>query len=185
MSYYRNRRDGYNRYNRRGRSRRGGFNRYGNTQVNRYTNKNFSYGQVLDKVTRDVTRLMGVVNTEFKKVDTQSEIAITDAPQIRLINALQKGDNFNNRDGRSVRFKSIQLKWTVFMNPLNVRTAVRCMIVQDKQPNGTLMLIGDLLDETHTNSFKNLSNRKRFIILKDETITQTGRVLFTYRGTRR
>ncbi len=114
---------------------------------------------------------MSVTNTEFKSVDTQSELAITDTPQIRLINALQKGDDFNNRDGRSVRFKSVQLKWTVQLNPLNTLGVVRCMVVIDKQANATLMTIGDLLDETHTNSFKNLNFRKRFVILKDETIT--------------
>ena len=112
-----------------------------------------------------------LINTEFKKVDTQLETPITDTPQIRLINALIKGDDFDNRDGRSVRFKSVDIRWTVLMNLLNTQTTLRCMVVIDKQPNATLMLIGDLLDETHTNSFKNLNNRKRFVILKDETLT--------------
>ncbi len=168
MSYYNN--GGYRRggKRRRGGRRRGGRRRNGGGS--------FTYGNVMDKVIRDVSRLKGLINVEFKKVDTFREIPITIvAPQIGLLNGMAIGDDFTNREGRSVRIKSLQIALTLFLNPLSTQTFVRCILVLDTQPNGIIMLIDELLNDATVNlgstNFRNLNFRKRFVILKDEVVT--------------
>ncbi len=155
-------------YNKRNYSRRrGGKRRYNN-------NRNFTYGNVLDKVIGDVARLKGLINTEFKTVDVSNTTAVTDSGLVLLLNATIAGDDFNNRDGRQIRFKSIQYAVNVIQDPTAVSTITRIMIVLDKQPNAILMVLTDLLTSAANNlDFRNLDNRKRFVILSDKIVTQS------------
>ncbi len=125
----------------------------------------FTYGQVVDKVIKDVKVLKGLINVEFKTLDTAVSAAVTTTPSIALINAPPVGDDFDERDGRQVRFKSCQLSVTMYQHASATQTAIRIMIVIDKQPNETLIEIGDLINATTTVSFRNLDQRKRFVIL--------------------
>jgi len=168
MSYYKKRNGNYG-GKRRGRGgRRNGRYSYSRTP-------NFTYWNVLDKVKGDVAKLKGLINTEFKKKDTFSTLDIDNVtPRIRVINALAVGDDFDEREGREVRIKSIQVTLTLFLNPLSTQTFVRCIVVLDLQPNGIGLVIGDLLSDTATElgstNFRNLDFRKRFVILKDEVV---------------
>ncbi len=156
-----------------GKKRRGrGGKRYNNNY-----RTNFTYGQVVDKVVNDVARLKGLINVEFKKVDTQNVSDITTAEQLRLINGMALGDDISSREGQSVRIKSVQIALTLFLNPLSINTFVRCILFINKQPNQTLPVIGDLLADggnIGSTNFRNLNNRKRFVILKDEVIMLQG-----------
>lgn len=155
----------------RGRGGRKTYNRNGNGGRQYYKRRtNFTYGDVVDKVVMDVARLKGMINVEFKTKDLSLDAAPTTAiPFIALLNGLQIGDDFNNRDGRSVRWKSIRVKINIFINQITITTVSRCMIIIDKQPNGTLMLIGDLLGHLQSQlDVRNLSNRKRFVSLFDQ-----------------
>ncbi len=51
------------------------------------------------------------------------------------------------------------------INEAAVDTAVRIMVVIDKQPNETVLVIGDLIGATTMPSFRQLDHRKRFVIL--------------------
>ncbi len=171
MSYYQNRNRGYNRFSRGRYQRRGGVRRRGFRNRTQGTRDNFTYGNVLDKVVRDVSRLSGLINTEFKKIDTVNDSTIPSTGFIRLINASVVGDDFTNRDGRQIRIKSCGVTFTMIMDSVPLDSQLRCMVVIDKQPNGILMTIAQLLDTSTVSSFKNLDNRKRFVILKDEVLT--------------
>ncbi len=135
----------------------------------------FTYGQVLDKVVGDVSRLKGLINTEFKTVDTSSATAVSASGTVQLLNATIAGDDFDNRDGRVIRCKSIQYAINIIMEPATaVNTTTRVMLVIDKQPNGVLMTVGELLTSGASNlDFRNLDNRKRFIILSDKIVMQS------------
>ncbi len=134
----------------------------------------FTYGQVLDKVVGDVAKLKGLINTEFKTVDVSSATAISSTGSVLLLNATIAGDGFNNRDGRMIRCKSIQYALNVIMEPATaVNTSTRVIVVIDTQPNGVLMTIAELLNGSNTIDFRNLDNRKRFVILTDRVVTQS------------
>ncbi len=154
-------------YNKKYTSRRGGRRRYNN-------NGNFTYGNVLDKVVKDVIRLKGLINTEFKTNDVSSTVAVPETGLVLLLNATIAGDDFDNRDGRQVRWKSIQYAINILQHATATQTITRVMIVIDKQPNATLMTIGELLTSGANNlDFRNLDNRKRFVILSDRVVTQS------------
>lgn len=117
-----------------------------------------------------VYKLKSLINTEFKTVDTVASSVITTTPIIAIINALATGDDFDDRDGRVVRFKSIDVRLEMTMNTTPINDMIRVMVVIDKQANETTLLILDLLTLADMRSHKNLDQRKRFVILKDEVI---------------
>jgi len=162
----------------RGRGRRGNGgkswkrNRYMNSNGG-YRGSNFSYGQVLDKMTGDVTRLMGLLNTEFKQKDVTASGTVDNVADIILLNGLAKGDDFDTRDGRVVRVKSIQVALLYELSASATFTQLRIMVVLDKQPNEVTMVILDLLDSSALQSFRNLDNRKRFVILRNEVVNMS------------
>ncbi len=136
-----------------------------------YNNSNFTYGNVLDKVVNDVYRLKGLINVEFKTNDLAASATLTTTPLIAVLNSISTGDQFNTRDGRKVRWKSVQVNLEITMHATPINDMVRIMIVIDKQPNEIGLVIGDLLDTTTICSFRNLDQRKRFVILRDDVIT--------------
>ncbi len=143
--------------------KRGGFQ-------NRNRRKNFDYWDVMNKVKADVTKLKGLLNTEFKALDIASSATITTTPSILMLSGLAKGDDFDNRDGRQVRWKSVEVSMQVVMHTTPINTLLRVMVVIDKQPNATLLTIAELLVQTTIDSLKNLDNRKRLVILRDDVI---------------
>ncbi len=148
-------------------------NNYMNYGNKGYKGSNFSYGQVLDKMTGDVTRLMGLLNTEFKQKDITASQTINNVAKITLLNGLSKGDDFDDRDGRVVRVKSIQISLIYEMSTVATFTQMRIMVVLDKQPNEMTLVINDLLDSSALQSFRNLDNRKRFVILRNEIVSMS------------
>ncbi len=151
----------------RSRYRRGGYKR----NYNGGKRSNFTYGNVLDKVVRDVSKLSGLINTEFKVIDTNTTGTISATPSVALINATIQGDDFDNRGGRIIRMKSIQLALTAHMHASATSTFVRCAIVLDKQPNEALPVFADIWSGGATSfGFRNLDGRKRFWILYDQVM---------------
>ncbi len=146
---------------------RGGYRR------NVGTSYNFTYGNVMDKVIGDIGKLKGLINTEFKAKNVINDILPTTTMNITLLNGLTKGDNLDNRDGRIVRIKSVWIKQYFTINPTATDTFIRIMVIIDKQPNSTLLTIGEILESTRIESMTSLNSRKRLIFLMDKVITLT------------
>lgn len=109
---------------------------------------------------------------EKKVVDNVLSDAFNNTGTITLMNGVAQGDDYTNRDGRKVIFKSIQLRIIAFGTPgTAVDQSIRYLIVYDKQPTGALPAVTDILDTAAVVSNTNLSNRDRFIILKDKVIS--------------
>ncbi len=129
-----------------------------------------TYGNVLDKVTSDVSKLKNMLNVEFKSKDVADTISIPSAMTITLLNGLAKGDDLDNRDGRQVRFKSCWVKICFAMAASATNTFIRLMLIIDKQPNATTILPADILVAQTVESQKQLASRKRLVILVDRVI---------------
>lgn len=123
---------------------------------------------------------------ELKSVDVPTGVVLCNTTAvITPLNLIRAGSSFNNRVGRKIEMISLRLVGQM----VSVRTTVaqdynRIMLVYDRQTNGALPAIADILQATDqagtntTDSFTgiNLNNRDRFVILRDEHLcmpTQT------------
>lgn len=114
---------------------------------------------------------------ELKALDNPNGVlALNSTGAILLVNAVRTGSTFCNRIGRKMEMKSIRL--VGFISPIRAQTLydyVRILIVYDRQTNGALPAIGDILQSTDqaaangTSAFSgiNLNNRDRFVIIRD------------------
>ncbi len=118
-----------------------------------------------------VYKMKQLMNVEFKSIDVEA-LPLTPTPTgiVSLLNASIQGDDFDNRDGRQIRFKSIRVALNIRMNASATQTSMRAIIVLDKQPNGILMVLTDLLTAVGITQFRNLDNRKRFVILWNRVV---------------
>lgn len=133
------------------------------------------YGAAAGQLWKDVKMLKELINVEFKVKDTVSSAAPDiNGPALALLNGLTKGDDYNNRDGRQVRWKSIQGYARPYINASATHTTIRMIIFIDKQSSETAATAASLLDVTSASAidaFRNLSNRKRYVILKDRRVS--------------
>lgn len=119
------------------------------------------------KAYQGVKYLKGLVNVEFKFKDYGTAAASTAAGVITLLNAMQKGDDVNLREGRQIRMKSLEYRDTLELNGAATATTHRLIFFIDTAPAGALPATTDLLDAAAVQSPRNLDNRRRFIILRD------------------
>lgn len=110
---------------------------------------------------------------------------------ITPLNLIRAGSSFNNRLGRKLEMINVRVVGQV----LPIRTAVnndycRIMIIYDRQTNGALPAIADILQTTDqalantttSSSGANMNNRDRFLIIRDTrlqlpTLTDTAGVI--------
>lgn len=138
----------------------------------RYGRVALKYGPTAVKLASDVYRLKNLINVEFKYAQANSSSTpSTAAATLLLLNGLTKGDDSTDREGRQIRMKSVQYNVRSLINGAATATLVRVMLVLDTQPNAAAPTIANILETTgglYVDAFRNLSNRKRFIILKDD-----------------
>lgn len=118
---------------------------------------------------------------EVKAVDgPQNEHTVTSAGLVFAINLVSEGSSFFNRIGRRIAMKSVEWKgviYPVIVTNQNVSNGqLRFMIVYDRQPNGALAAVSDILldtdnqgnTSTNNESGINLNNRDRFSVVMDK-----------------
>lgn len=102
-------------------------------------------------------------STEYKWWDTSQTSYTTGT--VTPINLVPLGDDANTRDGRKISIKSILI--TGYGAAADTKGAPRIMLVYDKQTNGSLPAITDILSENNWSSAHNLNYRNRFKVLYD------------------
>lgn len=130
------------------------------------------YGAAAGQLYKDVQLLKSMVNVEYKVQDTTSgPISISSTPIVTLFNGLLRGDDFNQRNGRSVKWTSIYQRMT--FEAINTATApqfVRYILFWVKDPSAAaptaLQMFGTATP--NINAMTNLNLRKDFIILLDK-----------------
>ncbi|AUM61657.1 capsid [uncultured virus] len=122
---------------------------------------------------------------ELKAVDTAlAATAIDAASGVQLINGIGRGDDINQRNGREIVMKSIEVKFTLQVTPGTGTAQVhRVVLVYDRQTNGTALTWADVYGAGPTIlSVRNLENRKRFKVLMDRTFNMGAAVVQTVGG---
>jgi len=91
----------------------------------------------------------------------------------QLLTTILQGADASNRIGRKITIKSLLLRYGIRLGATSgFGTAVRTLVVYDKQANATAPVITDILlfDEFHAPN--NLSNRDRFVTIFDSISKQ-------------
>lgn len=116
-------------------------------------------------------------NVEKKVFDTQMYADVSSAGAFYALCLPVPGAAMNQRIGRKLTIKSVQFKGIVQLElaatPTGAVTAesnhLRMILLYDKQPNGALPALTDVLTGGQTvNDLFNIDNRDRFSILKDK-----------------
>jgi len=116
--------------------------------------------------------------TEWKYVDTTIASVTFGSPNpIRqLLNGLQVGSGVNQRIGRQVSIRSLEMIMDID-GEIGITTPNHCRVVlfYDKQANGVQPAWSDLYETTsYTITARRLDNRKRFKILMDKHVLVAG-----------
>lgn len=115
---------------------------------------------------------------EIKWIDVPATInSINNTGALILLNGMGTGADCYQRVGREVRWKAFQLDYTILPFPRTVASAdiARVMLVWDREPHSVIPIIGDILAcqdnggalTTTNESFRNMGNKDRFLILMD------------------
>lgn len=109
---------------------------------------------------------------EFKAIDVSPSLACDSGTAVQLLNGCARGDDINERVGRQITMKSIQIKFnTKVTTSTGVDQRHRIVIVYDKQTNAAAAAWTDVFVSADTMALRNLENRSRFVILYDKMIT--------------
>lgn len=114
----------------------------------------------------------GITRAELKSCDTtlsQASNRCDTTGDVTLVSGIARGDDINERTGRKVLLKSIELHlYAKVTAGTGVDQTQRFMVVYDRQTNATALTITDVLVSVSTMALQNLDNRNRFRILYDQ-----------------
>jgi len=129
-----------------------------------------TYGRAAEQLWKDVKSLKGMLNVEYKNKEVGTSATPTTTGSLILLNGLAEGDDYSNRDGRSIRFKSIQMSLATVLNGSASTTRIRWALILDRDASNTVNSASIYSNEYA--SFRNLDNRRRFTFLKEGHFTQ-------------
>lgn len=134
--------------------------------------KKDSYGMKALKMVYNVKKLL---NVEHKRSIDNGTVSPSTSGDIRLMCDVAQGDGFDTRDGNSLKWEHCNMKGFVTINGSATTTTVRIMLLLDKQPNGALPTLAQILDDTGSNTPVlrplNVNFGSRFVLLADKQIS--------------
>lgn len=93
---------------------------------------------------------------------------------IALLNTIAQGVTVNQRVGKKIIMKSIQIRGNHYAGASGTVAEGAMLIVYDKRPTGALPAITDILNSVSPNAFNNDANSGRFRIVRRRDLTFTG-----------
>ncbi len=148
-------------------------------RVRKWDRRRLAFRRGYNRTSGYYGRLNRAYNGEMKFHDiavTDTSIASGGAIQnTGSINLIPQGTTEITRIGRKAVIKSINLRYQISIasgvDEAATADIVRVILYQDKQCNGVTAAILDILETAAWNSFRNLANSGRFIILCDKLHT--------------
>jgi hypothetical protein len=129
-----------------------------------------NYSRAGYQALRDLNTMRKFINTEMHYVDASgATVASTTTPVFTLLNGMQLGDTSTTRTGQSIKMDKAYFRFYINGNATSIQNIVRVLVVFDKQPNGAIFAIGNLLAQTTPISPLAMGGQNRFVILFDET----------------
>lgn len=114
---------------------------------------------------------------KFHDVDLDDAVIGAGGNITASINLIPQGVAENKRIGRKCTIRSINWSWRINLNQVEQTDSppsgdtVRVILYLDQQCNGATIAVTDLLETDDYQSFMNLANSGRFIVLLDEFLT--------------
>lgn len=125
-----------------------------------------------------VMRTMNPLTRELKGVDTGFSTTTVAAGAVTLLNGVVAGDDINERNGRKIALKYLDMFISFNLNLATLTSRVsfvRYMVVYDNGPNGIIGLPTDILSSPVTvYSTRRLDTMSRFSILLDQVHSISG-----------
>lgn len=119
----------------------------------------------------------GVADPETGFVDLAlANYALDTTGSITLLATVPQGASVNQRVGKKIAWKSIQMRGTVASNSATTFTDGAILLVYDRRPTGTLPAITDVLVSVHSASMNNDANSGRFRILRRWDFALSGNI---------
>lgn len=124
---------------------------------------------LVQRVWNDLKWVKNQLNVEFHAKDpfVASQQSVAPVGSRLLLNGLQTGDDIDTRHGRQIRMKSVHLKLNLEQDAASTHTRYRIVLLIDRFPQGATPAWTDVFDGADIHAMRNLSNRRRFCILKD------------------
>ncbi len=158
---------------------------YGKSRFNRYAGY---AGSAMSTATKALVLAHGIkklLNVEFKFHDVVSAITPSTTPSIQQLTNIAQGDTDSTRDGAQIKIVRYNCKYSVIKNPSASATLLRVMLVLDKQTNGAIYNIADLLADVTADeniiSMLNLDNKFRFRVLYNQVHKLTPALAIGYK----
>lgn len=136
----------------------------------KYRRKNIFWWRLKNKAMRGGLKAIKYLNVEKKTNDTLfNPTAITNTGTIIQLNNLVQGDTNVTRDGNQVKWLNISARCSLRSNTsATTGTSFRFMLVLDKQPNGAIYTVADLLENVDPSSGIEKNNALRFKVLSSK-----------------
>ncbi len=93
---------------------------------------------------------------------------------LTLIATVAQGASVNERIGKKIKWKSMQIRGSVRAKSSTIASAGTYMVVWDRRPGASLPAITDIMVTANQNSFTNDANSGRFRILKRQDYQVVG-----------
>jgi len=145
------------------------------------------------EVVNPANRGLQLTAGEWKSIDKTGTAAVRDTGPIAgtliCINACSRGTDIGTRVARQFTMRSLELRYSVKLGATPTNQAIRVLVFYDRQANGALPAIADVLQAATVTAPRNLENRNRFKILYDrlhvlETAGPTREMVRWYRKLR-
>lgn len=115
-----------------------------------------------------------LINVEFKQHEKTSAPNVTSAGSVHALTQIQVGDSYDDRDGRSVKLKSIGFKGYLTHNASgNAGQLCRLVIFRDTQgaTDSALPGLNEALEGASLTAFRNYRYKGRFVLEWDKYFT--------------
>lgn len=137
-------------------------------KIKKKAQKGWTVGRVAKAALDTALFVKGLVNAEFKNVDTNSFVTAVAGGSVILLNGTTQGDGQTNREGSSFKMTSLYLRYSTTANATASYNTYRVMLVMDRQSNGVAPGVTDILATNTMDSPRNLDYVKRFKVLYDQ-----------------
>lgn len=109
---------------------------------------------------------------EIRNCDTNRNFAsqILTSGEVHFLNPIAQGDGESERAGRVIKPLAVITRFMYNGASATDEVALRCMLVQDRMPDGSAITCAEVLDQVAPYGLVNFDNLTRFNILYDKVV---------------
>lgn len=121
-----------------------------------------------------VRLLKELVNVEKKFIDSATSGTITTTPVVTLLTGVAQGNDYNNRNGDSIKLHGLSIKYYDAKSSAAAESIFgRLLIVLDKDSRQATPAYTDVMTSVSPAAHTNVDGHDRFVILADHMFTES------------